>query len=210
LLQKVIGNTLEVVGVLHARAIVSSLFITIAVYVYNDVIDLDMDKESISSNKLDRALVTGEVSAQTAKMIVILGSAIGIITAWFINLTVFGITLLWYGLFMMYSFPAIRLKRIFVVKTQTTSLGIALALLIGTSSVSGGLYSLGLFVAFMQWTFISLMLPGLSDSFDLDEDRKYGMKTLAMAKLENQGADDDVRHLLRFGDVLCSILLIQP
>ena len=161
-------------------AIIASLFITFAAYIYNDIIDLDMDKESNSSNKEDRPLVTGEITLETAKTIVILCSIIGIVTAWFVNITVFGITLLWYGLFMAYSYPQIRLKRIFIVKTLVTSGGTALALLMGTSAAAGTLNTVGLFFAFSQWTFISLMLPGLSDSFDLEEDRKYGMKTMAM------------------------------
>ena len=161
-------------------AIISSLFITFAAYIYNDVIDLDMDKESKSSNKEDRPLVTGEVTLQTAKTIVILCSIIGIVTAWFVNPTVFGVTLLWYGLFMAYSYPQIRLKRLFIVKTLITSGGTALALLMGTSAAAGTLDTVGLFFGFVQWTFISLMLPSLSDSFDLEEDRKYGMKTMAM------------------------------
>ena len=55
-----------------------------------------------------------------------------------------------------------------------------MALLIGTSAALGSIETIGLFFAFTQWVFISLMLPGLSDSFDLEEDRKYGMKTLAL------------------------------
>lgn len=161
-------------------AIISSLFITFAAYIYNDIIDFDMDKESKSSNKEDRALVTGEVSQKTAKTIVIISSIVGIATAWFANITVFGITLLWYGLFMAYSYPNIRLKRMFMVKTLVTAGGTALALLMGTSAAMGNLESVGLFFAFSQWVFISTMLPGLSDSFDLEEDRKYGMKTMAM------------------------------
>ena len=42
-------------------AIVSTFFITLSVYVYNDLIDLDMDKESKSIFKEARPLVTGEV-----------------------------------------------------------------------------------------------------------------------------------------------------
>jgi 4-hydroxybenzoate polyprenyltransferase len=161
-------------------AIISSLFITISAYVYNDIIDLEMDKESKSSNKIDRALVTGKVTVETAKTIVIISSVIGIAISWFINITVFIITMIWYGLFMLYSFPAVRLKKMFIMKTLITSFGPAAAMLIGTSSIMGGIYGLGLFMSFVEWLFIFTILPGLSDTFDLEEDRKYGLKTLAM------------------------------
>ena len=68
----------------------------------------------------------------------------------------------------------------FVVKTLITSIGPALTLLIGMSSVIGNVYPLGLFIAFVQWGFLFLMLPSLADSFDLEEDTKYGMKTMGM------------------------------
>jgi 4-hydroxybenzoate polyprenyltransferase len=161
-------------------AIFSTLFITLATYLYNDVIDADMDRESKSSNKEHRPLVTGEVTKKDAYTIIIISSVLGIGLAWFMNRTAFSIALFFWALFMMYSFPLVRFKRLFMVKSLVTSVGPALTLLVGMSSVLGTLYPLGLFTAFVQWTFLFLILPSIADSFDLEEDKKYGMKTIAM------------------------------
>lgn len=161
-------------------AIVSTLFITLSVYLYNDIIDLEMDKESKSINKEDRPLVTGEVSVKNTVIIIAVSSIIGLSISWLINPVTFVIALSYWVIFALYSFPSIRFKRIFVVKTLITSLGPALTLLLGMSSVLGKVYPLGLFTAFIQWGFLFLMLPSLADSFDLEEDSKYGMKTMGM------------------------------
>ena len=161
-------------------AILSTFFITLATYLYNDVVDADMDRESKSSNKVDRPLATGEVTRNNAYLIIIISSVLGVGIAWFTNLTAFSISFFFWAVFMMYSFPMVRLKRVFVVKSLVTSLGPALTLLVGMSAVLGGLYPLGLFTAFVQWGFLFLILPSIADSFDIEEDTKYGMKTIAM------------------------------
>ena len=161
-------------------AILSTFFITLATYIYNDVIDADMDKESKSSNKENRPLASGEVTIKNAYIIIIISSILGVGIAGFINTTAFSISFLFWALFMIYSFPMIRLKRIYVVKSLVTSLGPALTLLVGMSAVIGRLYPLGLFTAFVQWSFLFLILPSIADSFDIEEDTKYGMKTIAM------------------------------
>ena len=50
-------------------AILSTFFITLATYLYNDVIDASMDGESKSSNKENRPLATGEVNKNNAYII---------------------------------------------------------------------------------------------------------------------------------------------
>jgi len=161
-------------------AIISTFFITMATYLYNDIIDLDMDKESNSSNKEDRPLVTGEVTLKTANTIVAISSILGISTALFTNRTAFVFGISFWVLFMLYSFPLVRFKRMFVIKTLVTSLGPALTLLFGMTAVLGNIYPLGIFTALVQWAFLFLILPSIADSFDIEEDTKYGMKTMAM------------------------------
>jgi 4-hydroxybenzoate polyprenyltransferase len=161
-------------------AVLSTFFITLATYIYNDVIDADMDRDSKSSNKENRPLASGEVTKTNAYIIIIASSILGVGIAWFTNLTTFSISFAFWALFMMYSLPVIRLKRVFVVKSLVTSLGPALTLLVGMSSIQGRLYTLGLFTAFVQWAFLFCILPSIADSFDIEEDTKYGMKTMAM------------------------------
>ena len=161
-------------------AIFSTLFLTLSVYLYNDIIDLKMDKESKSSNKEDRPLVTGEVTIKNTQIIIVVSSIVGIVLAWFINPVTFAIAMVYWILFVLYSFPLVRFKRMFVIKTLITSIGPALTLLVGITSVMGNLYPLGVFTAIVQWGFLFLILPSVADSFDLEEDAKYGMKTMGM------------------------------
>jgi len=161
-------------------AIISTFFITLATYLYNDVIDAGMDAESKSPNKEGRPLASGEVSKRDAYLIIIPSSILGVGLAWFINPVAFYIALSFWVLFMLYSFPLVRFKRFFVVKSLITSAGPTLALLVGMSAVLGRLYPFGLFTAFVQWVFLFLVLPSLADSADIEEDARYGMKTIAM------------------------------
>lgn len=161
-------------------AIVSTFFITLSVYLYNDVIDLDMDKYSKISVKQARPLVSGEVSVKNASIIIVTSSILGIALAWLINPITFGFALLYWVLFILYSYPMVRLKRFFVIKSLITSLGPALTLLLGMSAILGGVYALGIFTALIQWGFLFLILPSLSDSLDMEEDLKYGMRTMGI------------------------------
>ena len=161
-------------------AILSTLFITLATYVYNDVIDADMDRASKSSNKENRPLAKGEVPQRDAYTIITVSSILGVGIAWYINTTAFTIAALFWALFMMYSFPPVRFKRMFIIKSLVTAIGPALTLLVGMTSIHNTLTPLGLYTAFVQWIFLFSILPSIADSFDIEEDTKYGMKTLAM------------------------------
>jgi 1,4-dihydroxy-2-naphthoate octaprenyltransferase len=53
-------------------------------------------------------------------------------------------------------------------------------MLLGASSVLNGFSTMVLFAAFVQASFMFFVLPALADTFDIDEDKQFGMKTMAM------------------------------
>lgn len=161
-------------------SLVSIFFITAAVYVYNDIIDQKMDIESKASNKEGRPLVTGEVSLKTAYIFVAICSILGLGLASLINRTAFLITFSFWLIYILYSYPLVRFKRMFIIKTIVTAGGCSLTLLVGTSSVLNSLTPLSVFAAIIQLTFLFLILPSIADSFDVEEDKKYGFKTMGM------------------------------
>jgi 4-hydroxybenzoate polyprenyltransferase len=161
-------------------AIFASIFLTLSVYLYNDVIDREMDATSGNVAKKDRPIATGLVSPRIAMFLVLLSGALGLSITYIINLQAFAISLFFFILFSLYSFPYVRFKRMFIIKSLVTSTGPSLFLIIGGTAVQGYTSFLVLFAAALQMGFMFTMLPGLADSFDLEEDRAFGMKTMAM------------------------------
>ncbi len=161
-------------------AISASIFLPFSVYLYNDVIDREMDAASSNGAKKDRPIATGLVSSRTAMYFVILSCILGLSVTYLINFQTFVVSLFFFVLFSLYSFPYVRFKRMFVIKSLVTSTGPSLFLIIGGTSVQGFTSLRVLFAAAMQMGFMFTMLPGLADSFDLEEDRAFGMKTMAM------------------------------
>jgi geranylgeranylglycerol-phosphate geranylgeranyltransferase len=161
-------------------AILASVFLPFSVYLYNDVIDREMDAASSNGAKKDRPVATGLVYPRTAMLFVIISSILGLIVTYLINFQTFTVSLFFFILFSLYSFPYVRFKKMFVIKSLVTSTGPSLFLIIGGTAVQGFTSLIVLFAAAMQMGFMFTMLPGLADSFDLEEDRAFGMKTMAM------------------------------
>jgi 4-hydroxybenzoate polyprenyltransferase len=161
-------------------AILASIFLPFSVYLYNDVIDREMDAASSNGAKKDRPIATGLVSPRTAMIVIFLSCVLGLCVTYLINFQAFAVSLFFYILFSLYSFPYVRFKRMFIIKSLVTSTGPSLFLIIGGIAVQGFTSTRVLFAAAMQMGFMFTMLPGLADSFDLEEDRAFGMKTMAM------------------------------
>jgi 4-hydroxybenzoate polyprenyltransferase len=158
-------------------AVFSTLFITASVYIYNDYIDRDMDR--LNFLKKNRPLVTGEVPVRFAVRFVAVTAVLGLGLAYLINLNAFIWSLVYFVLFFVYSYPAIRLKKMYVVKELVITSVMPLSSVIGSYAVLGR-FSFPIFYAGMTMAvFFFFMLPALNESFDVDEDKLYGVRTLA-------------------------------
>jgi len=158
-------------------AVFSMVFITASVYIYNDYIDREMDQHNFK--KKDRPLVTGDVPVGFATRFVAVTAALGLGLAYLVNLNAFIWALVYFVLFFVYSYPSIRLKKMYVVKELVIASVVPLSSVIGSYAVLDS-FSVPIFYAGVTMgLFLFLMLPALNESFDVDEDKIYGVKTLA-------------------------------
>jgi 4-hydroxybenzoate polyprenyltransferase len=158
-------------------SITAFFFIAIAVYGYNDVVDMDADKNNTS--KQDRPLSSGLVSRGDAMKLVYIASIIGLSISFLNNLPSFLFSLLYFVLFWLYSYPKIHLKKRFLVKEFVISCGI---LLIGLSVCYAilGVFSPMVFVGFSMFSiFAFFSMPTGFDSTDVEADKLQGVKTIA-------------------------------
>lgn len=158
----------------------ASLFITMSVYLYNDVIDREMDAASPTSIKKERPLAGGHVPLSHAMNTVYLFAIFGLILGFLAGRNAFIASSIYFVLFSLYSYPQVRLKKMFIIKSLVTSTGPSLTMLIAGIAVGGNITTPLLFAAATEMVFMFFVLPGLADSFDLEEDKAFGMKTMAM------------------------------
>ncbi|MBW1887219.1 MAG: UbiA prenyltransferase family protein [Deltaproteobacteria bacterium] len=161
-------------------ALGASLFITLSVYLYNDVVDGDMDRASPTQIKKDRPLASGKVSDSYAMAVVISFAVIGLAISYAAGMLMFKIATVYFVLFSLYSFPLVRLKKMFIIKSLVTATGPSFTMILGGIAASGTIGTPILFAAAVQGTFMFFLLPGLADSFDIEEDRAFGVRTMAM------------------------------
>ena len=157
--------------------VVAMLLIAISVYIYNNVTDLEMDK--LNPIKVNRPLPSGAVTTRQAMSLVYIFGAVGIALTFLTNLTTILLVLLYISLAIFYSHPRIRFKNRFVLKEFTMAIGCFLAVLIG--SMATGMVNMGVI---FSGTFLFAIAMVASITFidvpDMEEDRKYGVKTLTM------------------------------
>jgi len=169
--------------VLSATVVIMSvLAIATCVYAYNDVIDTEMDK--LNPIKRSRPLPSGKVSKEEAMSLVYLAGFIGIAlnllhAYMYAKLETFLLIIVYMGLFLAYSNPQIRLKKRFLFKEGTIATGLLVSTFIGgitAGFISWGVIFQGFFFFFGTFVIYSTFV----DFNDIYEDKKYGMKTLAM------------------------------
>lgn len=158
-------------------SIAAFFFIAIAVYTYNDVIDMDADRSN--SFKSNRPLPSGLVSRVDAMRLVYISSILGLSISYLNNLSSFLLSLLFFTLFVVYSYPKIHLKKRFLLKELVIPSGI---LIIGLSVCYAILdtFSPMVFIGFMMFSIFSFfVLPTGFDSTDVEADRLQGVKSIA-------------------------------
>jgi len=159
-------------------ALFSVLAITTCVYLYNDVIDVEMDK--LNPKKKNRPLPSGEISKETAMQIVYVSGLLGIILSMFLNPISFLFCLLYLFLFLIYSYPLIRLKKRFLIKELTIACGYILTTLIGGTAISSSFQSTFIFAGVLYFFFSFFGMPLFHDISDVKEDQIYGVKTMSL------------------------------
>ena len=159
-------------------SIVSIVFISTSVYVYNDIIDSDMDALNPVKNK--RPLASRSVPQKNAMHLVWITGIIGLSIIFFIHIYSFAFSLLFFTLFTLYSHPKIRLKKFFLVKESIIAAGIPITSCIGIYAVLNSFSVNAFFASVVFAVFTFLGQPALNDSTDIREDRLAGVRSLAV------------------------------
>jgi 4-hydroxybenzoate polyprenyltransferase len=110
---------------------------------------------------------------------VVLSAAVGLTLALLVNVYSFLWALLYCGLFTVYSFPKIRLKKIFLFKELVIALGIPLTGLVGIYAVADQFVVHAGVAVLIFAVFTYTGQPVLTDSVDIAEDKKAGVHSLA-------------------------------
>jgi geranylgeranylglycerol-phosphate geranylgeranyltransferase len=151
----------------------TSYMIALSVYIYNDVVDYEVDK----INKLERPVAQGKVSRKDAATISLILAITGVVVSYLVNMEALLLTLLFLIIGFLYS---IYLKsRGIYAKTLFP------AILGGISGVLGGaavgvLTPSVLYCGFLYFLLIFGTAP-LMDLKDMKGDRLKGYKTLPLA-----------------------------
>jgi 4-hydroxybenzoate polyprenyltransferase len=156
---------------------VAVVFVALSVYLYNDFTDADLDR--LSSLKRSRPLPQETVSQKDVMRTVVLSAAVGLTLALLVNVYSFLWALLYCGLFTVYSFPKIRLKKIFLFKELVIALGIPLTGLVGIYAVADQFVVHAGVAVLIFAVFTYTGQPVLTDSVDIAEDKKAGVHSLA-------------------------------
>lgn len=160
------------------KAIFSMIFVSISVYIYNDLIDNELDQQN--KVKSDRPLATGRVLTTDAMNLVYLSAIIGIAIGATLNIQAFGFILLFYVLFTVYSWPPIHLKKRFLMKEIIIMSGNIINAVAASYAVAGEIVPSALFMGGLAAIFCISSQPALWDTTDIEVDRLQGMKTLAI------------------------------
>ena len=120
-------------------SIVSIMMINLSVYIYNDLIDREMDAFSQQEKKKTRPIAHGEVSEINAKRCILLAGLLGLGSCLLLSSTVFTIGLIYYILLFLYSYPGVRFKTKYIIKNLITSLVLPAAFLISGVAVENRL-----------------------------------------------------------------------
>ncbi len=131
---KINGSDMITFGRDLLLSLFSTFAIVLSVYIYNDITDIEIDR----INKLDRPLAKGVLSRKEAIRFVRLLGISGIAIAFAIDLKFFLFALAYVILFFMYSFPLVRLKRLFLINKLTVATGVALMYFMG-GTVAGAI-----------------------------------------------------------------------
>ena len=159
-------------------SILAILMINLSVYIYNDIIDRDMDAFSKQDKKKSRPIAHGVVSVTNAKKFIYLTGILGLGFCLMLNTTVFGIGLIYYILLILYSYPSVRFKTMYIIKNLITSLIMPAAFLMSGVAVENKISVNMSFLALAYFILSFSVLPAAADMLDVEEDLAFNIRTI--------------------------------
>ena len=159
-------------------SIIATFMIVMSVYIYNDVIDREMDAYSEQEKKKTRPIAHGKVSETNAMRFVYLTGLIGLGLSLMLSRIVFNIALTYCFFMFLYSHPSVRFKSRYIIKTIVSCLLLPTAFLIGGAAVENTISTTMLFLAFAWYALSFLVSPSIADMLDAEEDLAFNIKTI--------------------------------
>ncbi|MBD3205918.1 hypothetical protein GF319_06195 [Candidatus Bathyarchaeota archaeon] len=149
-----------------------------SVYIYNDIIDREMDAYSDKEKKKGRPIAYDQVTVKTAYTFMIVTGLLGLVTSYVISMSNLLVAVSFYIVFILYSYPPVRFKKMYIIKNVVTAATIPTALLMGGTAVKGYFAPNILFITGLTYVFMFLILPAGADCLDIEEDRAFSIKTI--------------------------------
>jgi geranylgeranylglycerol-phosphate geranylgeranyltransferase len=171
---RVNGSDIVTFGINLVLSLLSTFAIVLCVYIYNDISDMEVDR----INKLDRPLTKGVLSRPQAIRLVTLLGISGLALAFAIDLGFFLFALAYTLLFFIYSFPPIRLKRLFFINKLTVSTGVALTYFMG--GTLAGSIPVPVFLLAAYGFVAGITMSMTIDIRDIEGDKAGGIKNPAI------------------------------
>jgi 4-hydroxybenzoate polyprenyltransferase len=137
-----------------------------------------MDKLNVK--KRERPLPSRRSSKKDAMRLVYITGLIGIILSFFLDTMSQFFSLVFLALFLLYSHPAIRLKKRYVVKELVVASGYLLNMLVGGFAVASEFQPTFVFAGIFYFFFAVMGMPAFHDITDTMEDEIYGIRTMAI------------------------------
>lgn len=156
----------------------SLLMLNLSVYIYNDIIDRDMDSYSNQDKKKGRPIAHGVVSEKNAIKFVYITGLLGLALSFLINISVFIFELIYYIILLLYSYPDVRFKNMYIVKNLVTSLVLPTPYLISGVAIENRVSLSTSLIAISYFILTFAMLPAAADMLDYEEDLAFKVKTL--------------------------------
>lgn len=130
-----ISKTLMLEHLLVAFGVgITSYFLGLATYVYNDLTDIDVDK----INRKEQSIITQNQSKSLLTILVIFLFGISLSISYLISYFAFIISITFTFLGIIYSHPKFNLKSRFPMKTIVTAIGAGLLSLLGAAALADG------------------------------------------------------------------------
>ena len=159
-------------------SIIAALMLTMSVYIYNDIVDRDMDAYSKKDKKKGRPIAHGKVSVTNAMRFVYITGIIGLSCCLILGRLVFIIGSTYFLLLVLYSHPIVRFKKIYILKNLVTAIVPASAFLISTIAIENTITLRTSLLAFAYFVLMFAIVPAIADMLDYEEDMAFNIKTI--------------------------------
>ena len=167
-------------NIYHILLITSCVTLTsYAVYWYNDYSDAEFDRIKEGETETDRSkrpYTSGRISKNQFLAFILLTALAGLLVAYYINIYVFAVQLVYLFLGVIYSSDPIRLKKRIIGKQFVVMAGAILSCLSG-AMVVGTVLPANVYSMIIN-AIIYATAPTLGDIRDIVGDRKIGARTL--------------------------------